>query len=281
MSHLTECFVKWNLVLLDFSNFVCIPIRMTLALQHLRPPESLISRFDPRWKWVAFLLLVVAVVTLQTLSVIASTFVLSLVLVWISHLSGRWYRVRIDALLVALIPFFFLLPFTIDRGEILWQWEWLRFSTGGLVVALQLALKSMTIVTLMLVLLGTSPFHISLQAAQQLYVPRLLIQLCLLTYRYLFLLAEEFQKIRTALRVRGFRNRANRHSYRTIGHVTGTLIVRGSDRAERVAQAMRCRGFDGTFRSLTNFQTKTQDVLLFLLFSSCAIGFVIWDRWGL
>src|SRR5437868_4244073 len=81
-----------------------------------------------------------------------------------------------------------------------------------------------------------------------------------LTYRYTFLLAEELGRLRIALRVRGYRNRANLHSYRTIGHVAGTLLVRSHERAERVGQAMRCRGFDGRFRSLTAFRTRWPDV---------------------
>src|SRR5205807_3520409 len=99
------------------------------------------------------------------------------------------------------------------------------------------------------------PFSRTMQAAESLGLPRLLARLALMSYRYVFVLADEFARLRTALRVRGFSNRANLHSYRTVGRVTGTLLVRGSARAERVAHAMRCRGFDGRFRALHDFQT--------------------------
>jgi cobalt/nickel transport system permease protein len=39
----------------------------------------------------------------------------------------------------------------------------------------------------------------------------------------------------------------------------GTLVVRGVDRGERVAQAMRCRGFDGRFRTLTTDRLRWTD----------------------
>ena len=77
-----------------------------------------------------------------------------------------------------------------------------------------------------LVVLATAPPDATLKAAHALRVPGLIIQLALLTYRYLFLLADELGRLRTALRVRGYRNRMNRHSYRTVGHVAGTLLVR-------------------------------------------------------
>jgi cobalt/nickel transport system permease protein len=78
--------------------------------------------------------------------------------------------------------------------------------------------------------------------------------------------------MRAALRVRGYRNRATGHCYRTVGHVAGTLLVRGAERAERVGQAMRCRGFDGRFRSLAEFHTRLTDVLLFGAIMATAVG---------
>jgi cobalt/nickel transport system permease protein len=126
-------------------------------------------------------------------------------------------------------------------------------------------------------LLTAAPFHVTLQAAHRLHVPGLLVQLTLLTYRYLFLLAGEFRRLRTALRVRGFRSGMNAHSYRTVAHVTGALLVRSHERAERVGQAMRCRGFDGTFRSLVEFRTSRADVLFFLLLSGSMLGLLAWD----
>src|SRR5262249_41934925 len=104
-----------------------------------------------------------------------------------------------------------------------------------------------------------------------------LVLVMLLAYRYAFLLMEEFDRLRTALRVRGFRNRANLHSYRTIGQVTGTLLVRSHERSERVAQAMRARGFDGQFRSLQDFSTRGLDVLVFALVVGYACFLLAWD----
>jgi cobalt/nickel transport system permease protein len=57
------------------------------------------------------------------------------------------------------------------------------------------------------------------------------------------------------------------------------LLVRGVERAERVEQAMRCRGFDGRFRSLTRFQTRARDVAAFFLLTSFAAGLLLWDHW--
>ena len=95
-------------------------------------------------------------------------------------------------------------------------------------------------VALALVLLATAPLDATLKAAHALRVPGLLVQLTLLSYRYLFLLADELGRLRIALRMRGYRNRANVHSYRTIGAVTRGLAGArlGAGRARRPGHAL-------------------------------------------
>ena len=65
------------------------------------------------------------------------------------------------------------------------------------------------------------------------------------------------------------------------GHVTGAVLVRGADRAERVADAMRCRGFDGTFHTTAAFRTTRLDVLAFAALVCATMALLLWDRWGL
>jgi cobalt/nickel transport system permease protein len=180
-------------------------------------------------------------------------------------------------LVVTLLPFLIILPLTVDRGGSSFEFIGIRLSLAGVIAAVALICKTMAIVALVLVLLASAPLHVTLRAAQRLYVPSLLVQLTMLSYRYVFLILEELNRIRMAVRVRGFRNRMDRHSYHTIGQVTGTLFVRGAERAERVAQAMRCRGFDGNFRSLDAFRTTGRDVVLFASVVAAAAGLVLCD----
>src|SRR5262249_41001653 len=145
-----------------------------------------------------------------------------------------WYVNRLSGLGLFLLLFFLVLPFTLhDAGPSL-QVASLRISWHGVRVALLLALKSLSLVTLVLVGLTTAPLSVTLKAAHALHVPGLLVQLAMLSYRYVFILNAELSRLRIALRVRGYRNRASRHSYRTVGHVAGVLLVRGYERAERV-----------------------------------------------
>jgi cobalt/nickel transport system permease protein len=235
---------------------------MTLAFTPPPCPDSPLRRLDPRWKLAALAVAALAAAVLRTVPAAAAALAGALLLALLARLPPRWFLGRLGATALFVALFALPLPLLLDGGPA-WRWGSLRLSAHGAAVALLLCLKAAAVVTLFLVLLASAPLDATLKAAHSLRVPGLVVQLALLTYRYLFLLADELARLRTALRVRGFRNRASRHAYRTIGRVAGTLLVRGYERGERVGQAMRCRGFDGRFRSLTAFRTRPADVLTF------------------
>jgi cobalt/nickel transport system permease protein len=247
-----------------------------LAFSALPCPDSPLRWMDPRWKLAGLLLLTVVTACLRHLLPAAVAFGGALLLAALGRLPSRWYWTRLVAAALFLSPFVVWLPFLLrDRDAAL--------SLGNLAVpyglglALLMTMKALAVVTLMLVLLATAPLDATLKAAYELRIPGLLVQLGLLTYRYIFVLSSELRRLRVALRVRGYRNRATRHSYRTIGHVAGTLLVRGVERAEWVGNAMRCRGFAGRFRSLALFHTRPRDLAAFLLLAGAAAGLLSWD----
>jgi cobalt/nickel transport system permease protein len=250
---------------------------MTLALETLPCPDSVIRRLDPRWKLAALLVAIGAVLALATLPAVVCALGGAVALVVLSRIPVNWYLRRIGPLVLFLAFFVAALPILVRDRTPLAAVGPLELSWSGLRLALLLSGKALTVLTLVLVLLTTAPLDATLRAAHALRMPGLLVQLVLLTYRYLFVLASELARLRVALRVRGYRNRASRHSYRTVGHVAGTLLVRSYERAERVGQAMRCRGFDGRFRSLTTFRTQAADVMAFVLVVGSALGLVVWD----
>lgn len=242
---------------------------MTLAFSLPPCPDSPLRHLDARWKLAALVLAMVALGFLRSLFPAILAMTGSLLLVWIGQVPRRWILSRLGLILLFLSPFILTFPL-LTPGESWWP---------GIRLALVLTIKALTLVTLAVVLFTASPLQDTLKAAHSLWVPGLLVQLVGMTYRYAFLVGGELARIRVALRTRGFRNRPTSHGYRTVGHVAGTLLVRSHERSERVAQAMRSRGFDGCYRSLTDFQTRVVDVVFFLLVVVAAASLVVWDRY--
>jgi cobalt/nickel transport system permease protein len=229
---------------------------MRLSPEHVSPAESRLSRLDPRWKLAALLLAALMIACLRSLPAAALGLAGALGLALFGRVPFSWFVSRLGSLAAFLALMALFLPVQ---------------------TAVLLYLKGVAILAVMLVMIASAPLHDTFKAAHALRIPGLLVQLAMLTYRYIFILASELGRLRIALRVRGYRNRASRHSYRTIGHVAGTLLVRGYERAERVGQAMRCRGFDGRLRSLAEFRTQTADLSFFLMVVSLSGGLLAWD----
>lgn len=251
---------------------------MTPAFHHCEVPDSPLARWDARWKLAALLVAAFGIASLDHLMPAFVALALGLLLLSLARLPGRWMRGRLELLGIATLPFLVVLPFTLDPNGPGWNLGPVHVSEHGVVVGLAVFCRCLAIGCLALILLGTAPFHHTLAAAHKLKVPGLFVLIVGLAYRYAFLLSDEYRRIRIALRTRGFRARANRHGYRTLGHVTGAILVRGADRAERVTAAMRCRGFDGTFRTTITFRTTTADFVSCLLVIAGISAIIVWDK---
>jgi len=236
---------------------------MSAALALPPCPDSPIARLDARWRLAALTVAVLIVPTLRTLPTAVVALLGAVLLAVLAHLPRRWAIARLGTLLLVLVPFLIWVPLV--GGAAGW-WS-----------ALVLLLKGTSVGLQVLVGLTTAPLPTTLKAARALHIPGPLVHLAMLTLRYVFVLSAELNRLRVALRVRGYRNRATLHCYRTVGHVAGTLLVRGAERAERVGHAMRCRGFDGQYRSMADFHTRLRDVIACGLIAGTALTLLVMD----
>lgn len=133
------------------------------------------------------------------------------------------------------------------------------YSREGLRLALAIALKANAIVLWSMVLLGSLDTVTLGHALHHGGLPDKLSQLLLFTVRYLGVLHDEYLRLRTAMKLRGFRPQVSAHTYRTYGHLVGMLLVRSVDRSERVLAAMKCRGFRGRFHLFHHFAFSARD----------------------
>ena len=141
------------------------------------------------------------------------------------------------------------LPFTVPGAA----WDTvagLPVSLEGVDRALVILLKGNAVALAMLALVGTMDTVTLGRALSRLGAPDKFVHLYVFTVRYLDVLGDEYQRLRTAMKARAFRPTLGRHGWRTLGWLFGMLMVRSVERAERIVEAMRCRGFDGRLRPL-------------------------------
>lgn len=93
-----------------------------------------------------------------------------------------------------------------------------------------------------LVLSNTTPFTEVLRVLRRLRIPAAMITTLALMYRYLFVLAEEAERMRRARASRTFAH-GRRRQWQATATVVGQLFVRASERAERIFAAMCARGW--------------------------------------
>lgn len=104
-----------------------------------------------------------------------------------------------------------------------------------------LLIRSVLCLLTVILVSNTTPFSEVLRVLRRVRVPALLITTIALMHRYLFVLAEEAERMRRARASRTFTAR-RRWQWPVLATVAGQLFIRASERAERIYAAMCARG---------------------------------------
>ena len=120
------------------------------------------------------------------------------------------------------------------------------FVTGGVISMLSLMLKGLYSVLAAYVLIATTSIEDICYALRLLHVPRIVVIVILLIYRYFGLMGNEADRIMTAYRLRA--PKQNGIDYRAWGTLVGQWLLRSMDRAGEVYESMTLRGFNGDFK---------------------------------
>jgi len=113
--------------------------------------------------------------------------------------------------------------------------------SGGRVFALVM-LKANLCLLATILLSHTTPFTELVRVLRRLRVPWLFLTTLTLMHRYLFVLADEAERMRRARASRTF-TRGRRFQWQALSSVVGQLFVRASERAGRIYNAMCARGW--------------------------------------
>lgn len=239
-----------------------------LEIERYAARDSILHRFDPRAKIIAFLFLIFSVVLVPDLKTALIGFFAAIFLFLLSRIPVTFVLNYIRWVAIFAISFFVILAFTFP-GEELARFYFLSITVEGLYAGSLIAVRAFSAIILVFTMVGTMRFETTVKALGRLKVPDSLVQMLVFTYRYIFVFRDVFQRIWTAMESRGFkllRIRTVLYSLRTIGKAAGMLFVLSYERAERVYRAMRSRGYTGTNNPktlmLAEFEIRLKDYLL-------------------
>lgn len=227
-------------------------------LDTLARQDSPIHRLDPRAKLAATLLFIVTVVSFDKyqLSALLPFSVFPIVLIVMARIPATYLIKRV----LWLAPFAVLIGVfnpLLDR-QTLMQIGSVEIS-GGWVSLGSIGIRFFLTALAAFTLVAVTGFHAVCLALQKLGVPDIFVVQLLFLYRYAFVLADEAARMLRAWQLRA--PSAKMMTLRTFSALTGSLYLRTTDRAQRIYQAMCCRGFDGRIRIARQLRWTRADTL--------------------
>ncbi|WP_295385734.1 cobalt ECF transporter T component CbiQ [uncultured Thiodictyon sp.] len=155
----------------------------------------------------------------------------------------------------------------------------LTVSAAGAWLAVAVGLRSLAAVSALAFLTLTTPVAELVPWLRRVGVPQAVVEIALLIYRLLFILADCADATRHAQEARlGYST--TRRGIRSLGLLAGTLLTRALARTRRLEIGLAARGFEGELRVLASERTLSRPRLAAvaaLLFTVAALGLTL-DR---
>jgi cobalt/nickel transport system permease protein len=231
--------------------------------------DSFVHRLDPRAKLVMTLAFIFA--TVLTPQGRWDIFAASALLIGgMTLASGLSLRLVVGRSLLALPFVLAAVPVIFNRpGEAVFVtpvFGWAATETGLEAFASILLRSWLSVTAATLLTATTEPDHI-LRSLRWLGLPRILVATVSFMWRYVFVIAEEAQRLMRARESRSARPGGKaggslRWRGEVAGNMVGSLFLRSLERSERVYVAMQSRGYSGDLRSLERFVLTSRDVIV-------------------
>ena len=230
--------------------------------------NSWVHQWDARFKVIGLVGLMMAFAAVKSLWLLPWMLLIVGGLYRLSGLPLSFLQTRLRYPGLFLVGLVLFIPWL--SGETpLWQWGPLTLWQEGVLLSLLITGRFLCSVTLGFIVLGTTPFLNLVNALRTLGVPALMTDMMVLSYRYLFEILANLDRMQRAMTLRGFRatpspqrfsgrsphfstdqsfrltifGRSLTNQITILATLAGTLFIRSYEQAERVYQAMRLRGY--------------------------------------
>lgn len=145
--------------------------------------------------------------------------------------------------------------------------------SSGMISFCSLMLKCVCILFMSFLLMATMGIEKICYGLSVIRVPNIIINLILITYRYLGLLSDEADRMWTAYRMRSPGQKGIHFS--AWGSFLGQLLIRSMDRSREVYKSMQMRGYTGDFNYLSGKKIDVNDCVFLIV----SVLFIVMFRW--
>ncbi len=222
--------------------------------------SSFIHKLDPRIKVISCIVFIFSVASLTNFYASVVAFLLGVIFLLLANLIKKKTILTLIKINGFILFLWCVIPFSAGGEKIFSFWK-LSVTKEGIDLCLLLTLKSNAILMSIISMLLTQPAPVLGKALSCLKFPSKFVFLLLISYRYINLIYEEYNRLMTAAKLRGFVPKTNFKTYKTIGYIFSMVLIKSYDRAERIYKAMVLRGFKGKFYTLYEFSASKKDYI--------------------
>ena len=216
---------------------------MKLVLDRYAYLDSPLHRWHQGYKLIGLLSIIFAFAFVQNILLLPIIITITYVLFALSKIPVSFLIKRLRYPSWFILAVIVLLPFVSGETTI-FQLGHLSIKEEGCWQAVLISVRFFCILTVSLVLFGTAPFLNSIKAMRSMGLPKVIVDMTLLSYRYLEELGEILTTMQRAMRLRGFNPKGfNRRNLQIFAQLTGSILVRSYERSLRIYQAMILRGY--------------------------------------
>ena len=223
---------------------------MKLVLDRYAALDSPVHRWQQGYKLVGLLSLIFAFAFIQNIYLLPAIVLITYILFSLSQIPYSFLLKRLRYPSWFILAVIIFLPF-VSGTETIFQLGYLTIKAEGCWQALLISVRFFCILTVSLVLFGTAPFLSSIKAMRSLGLPRVIVDMTLLSYRYLEEIGETLTTMQRAMKLRGFQPKSSsRRTLEVYARLTGSILIRSYDRSLRIYQAMILRGYGSQINSV-------------------------------
>ena len=259
-----------------------------ITLGQFFPGDSFLHKMDPRMKIITSIMLIVLIFVASSLYSLLIVTVFSIFLVLLGKISFKTILKAFKPLLIIIIFTSIINIFWGKSGTLLFEWQFIRIYSGGLLSALFVSMRILLLVcvTSMMLSYTTSPISLT-DGIESLLMPLSKIKIPVhdfammltIAMRFIPILVEETDKIISAQKARGadFETGSLVRRAKALIPIFIPLFVSSIRHADSLATAMECRCYRGGEgrTKMKRLKLSVRDFVFFFLVVALLAGVIL------